>query len=233
MKVKTGIILTGGTGSRLFPLTSTINKHLLTINNKFIIDYPIQTLKEMGIENLIVVLGGNHFEQIVAYLKGGEDLGLNITYVYQSKPQGIAHAINLCKNYLKDDKFCVILGDNIYSKPIKWNSDKDRIVLHEHPELKRFGVASIKRDKIIKIEEKPKSIDYTNCSNYAITGCYMLDNKFFDYFQQIKPSARGEFEITEILHHYLKDNDLAYTFTENLWSDAGTFESISYISQTF
>lgn len=253
-----GIILAGGTGSRLSPLTQVVNKHLLGINGKFIIDYPLNTLKEMGIENVTVILGGAHFSQIVGYLQDGSRYGMNFNYVYQGEPKGIAHAISLCKKQVGDKSFAVILGDNVYENPIKWSQennidlskksitsfymnsllnlmqhkDKAQVVLHEHPELHRFGVASIKDNKIVKIEEKPNEID-TQLSNYAITGCYKFTPEYFSYFEQIKPSARNEYEITDIINLYNKNNKLSWTFSNGLWSDAGTHSSINYINNYF
>jgi len=243
--IKNAIILAGGTGSRLFPLTHVVNKHLIDVNGKFIIDYPINTLKQMGVENLTVVLGGNHFSQVVDHLKDGSSVGMNINYVYQGKASGIAQAINLCKRYVQDDNnFSVILGDNIYGNPIFWNEDyldKAQIVLWDVPDLQRFGVAStdILTDEIIKIEEKPTVLD-TKYNNFAITGCYLFDHRFFDYFRHLKPSARGEFEIVDIIKEYHHNGALHPTWSSNhmvkggvFWSDAGTHESIAKCNQYF
>jgi glucose-1-phosphate thymidylyltransferase len=244
--MKNGIILAGGTGSRLFPLTHVVNKHLLGVNGKFILDYPINTLKQMGVENLTVVLGGNHFSQIVDHLKDGSSVGMKINYVYQGEAKGIAHAINLCEPYVDfGSQFAVILGDNIFENPINffWDDDESgtegygkehaEIVLHRHPELNRFGVATVDQSrKIIKIEEKPKVIDVNN-DNYAITGCYLFNRRFFEYFRYIRPSARGEYEITDILQAYHNDKTLHFKFTDGLWSDAGTHESIAYVNDYF
>ena len=233
--IKNGIILAGGTGSRLFPLTHVVNKHLLGVNGQFIIDYPINTLKQMGVENITVILGGAHFSQVVGYLQDGSRYGLNFNYVYQGDPKGISHAISLCKRYVSDsDQFAVVLGDNIFEQPIAWNDkDKAQIVLYRHPELNRFGVASLdKNNKIVKIEEKPKTLS-SQYRNFAITGCYLFDNQYFDYFSQIVPSARGEYEITDIIHKYNTDNKLGWTTTSGLWSDAGTHQSISYVNDYF
>lgn len=245
--MKNGIILAGGTGSRLFPLTHVVNKHLLGVNGKFIIDYPLNTLKQMGCENVTVVLGGNHFSQVVDHLRDGSNHGMKFNYVYQGAASGIAQAVNLCQRYVADEEqFAVILGDNIYENPVNFfwddhrynNGDYDgkeyaEIVLHRHPELNRFGVATVNQSRqIINIEEKPKVIDINN-DNYAITGCYLFNQKFFNYFRALKPSTRGEFEITDILHAYHEDKKLHYTFTSGLWSDAGTHESIAYVNDYF
>jgi glucose-1-phosphate thymidylyltransferase len=240
--MKNGILLAGGNGTRLAPLTYVVNKHLLSVNGKFIIDYPIQTLKQMGVENLTVILGGEHFSQIVNHLEDGRFVGMNINYVFQGEAKGIAQAINLCKPYVCHgayDDFVVILGDNIYEKPVHWRFDPDRcdrmmgsVVLHKHPELHRFGVASVVDNKIVHIEEKPKTLPEGD--NYAITGCYLFTSEFFEFFKKIKPSARGEYEITDIIKAYNDDDRLSWTTTWNgMWSDAGTHESIAYVNQYF
>lgn len=230
------ILLAGGTGSRLYPLTHVVNKHLLGVHGQFIIDYPINTLKSMGVKNVTVVLGGNHFSQVVDHLKDGSQYELNFNYVYQHKPQGIAQAISLCAPYVQHhNNFSVILGDNIFEKPIIWNNKSTaacQIALNMHPELHRFGVASIFNNKIIKIEEKPRQVS-TNYNNYAITGCYLFNNQFFDFFKEICPSSRNEYEITDIINLYKLNNNLDYTFVDGLWSDAGTHQSIAYVNNYY
>ncbi len=238
--MRNGIILSGGNGTRLAPLTQVVNKHLLGVNGKFVIDYPINTLKEMGCQNITVVLGGDHFAQVAGYLQDGSRYGLNLNYVYQAEPKGIAHAINLCKRFVYDDAdFSVILGDNIFENKIKWNNPDGKtnpgaqIVLTEHSELNRFGVCSIDvNNKICKIEEKPKVLDpiYTNL---AITGCYLFTPKFFKYFEEIKPSARREYEITDIIRKYYEEDNLSWTKLDGLWSDAGTHQSIAHVNNYF
>lgn len=238
--MKNGIILAGGTGSRLMPLTQVVNKHLLGVNGKFIIDYPIESLKKMGCQDVTVILGGNHYAQVAGYLGDGSRYGLNLNYVYQAEPKGIAHAINLCKRFVYDDSdFSVILGDNIFENVPRWNNPdyktkpRAQILLSHHRDLKRFGVCSIDVDgKIAKIEEKPKEID-PNFKNLAMSGCYCFTPQFFDYFQQLKPSGRGEYEITDIVRHYLKDDNLSYAMIDGLWSDAGTHESIAFVNNYF
>jgi glucose-1-phosphate thymidylyltransferase len=238
--MKNGIILAGGTGSRLMPLTQVVNKHLLGVNGKFIIDYPLDTLKKMGCQDVTVILGGNHYSQVTGYLGDGSRYGMNFNYVYQSEPKGIAHAINLCKRYVYDDSdFSVILGDNIFENVPRWNNPnyktnpRAQILLAHHRDLKRFGVCSIDTDgKIAKIEEKPTSID-PNYKNLAMSGCYCFTNQFFEYFERLKPSARGEYEITDIVRHYLADDNLSYSVLDGLWSDAGTHESIAFVNNYF
>jgi glucose-1-phosphate thymidylyltransferase len=238
--MKNGVILAGGTGSRLMPLTSVVNKHLLGLNGKFIIDYPINTLKQLGCEDVTVILGGNHYAQVAGYLGDGSRYGLNLNYVYQAEPKGIAQAINLCKRFVYDDAdFSVILGDNVFENPPKWNNPnwkknpRAQIMLANHPNLKRFGVASIDSDnKIAKIEEKPSELE-NNYTNMAISGCYLFTPQYFEYFKELKPSARGEYEITDIIRKYRENDNLSYSMVDGLWSDAGTHESISYVNNFF
>lgn len=230
-----GIILAGGSGTRLSPLTGSINKHLLPIHDKFIIDYPIETLKQMGVKHITIVLGGNHFDQVVSYLKDGSDRGLTFNYVYQKEAAGIAQAIALCQPYVEhQEQFIVALGDNIFQSPIDWspknklhNPHCAKIALYKHPELNRFGVASIdKNGKIRRLQEKPKTLE-PDYEHYAITGCYVFDRGYFNMFRHIKPSARQEYEIVDVIRQYLENDALEYSIIENFWSDAGTFQSIN------
>lgn len=238
--MRNGIILAGGTGSRLLPLTQVVNKHLLGVNGKFIIDYPINSLKNMGCQDVTVILGGAHYSQIVGYLGDGSRYGLNFNYVYQAEPKGIAHGINLCKRFVYDDSdFSVILGDNIFENPIQWNNPKwktnprGQILLSDHPDLKRFGVASLDAGgTICKIEEKPKELDPAY-KNMAISGCYLFTPQYFEFFEHLKPSARGEYEITDIIRMYQDNHNLSYSTIDGLWSDAGTHESIAYVNDHF
>jgi glucose-1-phosphate thymidylyltransferase len=235
MQIKSGILLAGGTGSRLAPLTGDagFNKHMLPVHNKFIIDYSLQTLIDIGCENITVILGGDKFEQVVKYLKSGSDKGVNINYTFQDQPLGIAHAINLCEPFIKSDKFAVVLGDNIFSEKIHFSDSHDaQIVLSKKDDMERFGVASLKDNKIFKMQEKPKKIDY-DFDNYAITGCYLFDQKFFKYFKEISPSSRGEYEVVGVINKYFENNNLGYTIFDGMWSDAGVFESINYVNNFF
>jgi glucose-1-phosphate thymidylyltransferase len=238
--MKNGIILAGGTGTRLMPLTQVVNKHLLGVNGKFIIDYPIESLKKMGCQDVTVILGGDHYPQVIGYLGDGSRYGLNFNYVYQAKPSGIAQAINLCKRFVYDDSdFSVILGDNIFENDIHWSNPnwktnpRAQILLADHFDLKRFGVVSLDNDgKIAKIVEKPKELD-PNYTNMAVSGCYLFTPEFFEYFKQLKPSARGEYEITDIIRLYLQNDNLSYSTIQGLWSDAGTHESIKFVNNFF
>lgn len=239
--MKNGIILAGGTGSRLFPLTHVVNKHLLGVDGKFIIDYPVDTLRQMGIQNLTVVLGGNHFSQVVDHLKDGSGFGMRCNYVYQGDAKGIAQAIQLCERFVDDeDQFVVILGDNVYDQPIQWDDKNDegaQIVLWEDvDDLRRFGVASVdkKTQQIVKIEEKPTTLD-KKFNQYAITGCYQFDYRYFEYFSRLSPSARGEYEITDIIQQYHDDEYLSPILAPQgaFWSDAGTHESVEHVNKHF
>lgn len=240
--MKYGILLAGGTGSRLQPFTNYVSKHLLNVNAKPIIEYPIYTLKNMGVENLTIVVGSSFSGQILDYVQDGSRYEMNITYSYQPSPKGIAHAVNLCRRQMAGaGKFAVCLGDNIFEKPViwqneydyyDWNPPKAEIVLNKHPELNRFGVASIKDGEIHKIEEKPSQLD-NSFDNYAITGCYAFTEEFFEYFEMIKPSPRGEFEICDIINLYHIYNKLDWTVIDGLWSDVGTHKSIAYVNDYF
>lgn len=233
MKIRQGILLAAGTGSRLLPLTTTMNKHMIPVYNRHMIEYPIETLKQLGCETVTIVIGGDQtgFGQIISYLKDGESFGMKFNYVYQTKPSGIAQAIQLCEDYIKDDKFAVILGDNVYEKRVNFTNPTPgaQIVLCQHPEINRFGVASILNGTIVDIVEKPKVIN-EDCDNFAITGLYVFDQKYFKYFEQLSPSARGEYEITDMMKIYHADHDLYYVVSNGWWSDTGTFESIQSVS---
>ena len=208
------------------------NKHLLPLYNRFIIDFPLDTLRHLGVTDLTVILGGEHSDQIKRYFEINQNCGFEkVNYVQQDSPAGIAQAIDLCHQYIGDERFVTILGDNYYEKKIKFNdNDRAQIVLCQHPELKRFGVASIVNGRIVKIEEKPQVIDESMDANFAITGLYLFDGKYFDYFKNLKRSTRGEFEIVDIINQYRDDDKLYYTITDGEWSDAGTLESIHRVS---
>jgi glucose-1-phosphate thymidylyltransferase len=239
MQIKKGILLAAGTGSRLMPLTGVVNKHLISIHNKFIIDYPINTLKQMGIKQITVVIGGEHYDQVVYYLKNGANHGVSFNFVYQEKASGIAHAVALCEPYVEyEEQFVAVLGDNVFQSPIRWSSKHNihnphcaKIALYKHPELNRFGVASIdNKGKITKLQEKPQMLD-DKYEHYAITGCYVFDREYFNMFRHIKPSARGEFEIVDIIRQYLDNDALEHTVIKDFWSDAGQFDSIDQCRQ--
>jgi glucose-1-phosphate thymidylyltransferase len=231
-----GIILTGGLGTRMAPHSTYFNKGLYPINNKFVIDYSLETLKDCGVKDLIVILGGSHFSQIVDLLKDGKDYNFNsIVYVYQNKPSGISQAINLCKDLITSDNFTVILGDNVFEQKITFNSDEQyaaQVVLTKHKELQRFGVLSVKNNKIVKLEEKPLTLD-PSVSQYAITGLYRFDREYFNFFKHTKPSARGEYEIVDIIRMYQEEGSLGWIETKKLWADCGTHDAARNISNYF
>jgi glucose-1-phosphate thymidylyltransferase len=233
-----GIILTGGSGSRLAPYTNFYSKALVGINGHFVIDYPLDTLRQLGVKDLIVVLGGSHFADLVSYIEDGKKLGFNsVAYVYQSSPSGISQAISLCEHLIDTEQFVVILGDNVFEGPITLDATQRyaaQIVLHKNNDLKRFGVASLDHhtENIIKIEEKPTILE-DQYNQYAVSGLYQFDRSFFNFFRQTKPSARGEFEITSIIEKYLEDGSLGYTITDKMWIDAGTHDTIQFLNDYF
>lgn len=253
-RITTGILLAGGEGTRLRPFTTIASKQLYPIGDKFVIDFPLHTLKNLGVKDLIIILGGPHFEQIVRYVKDGHHLGFNsCSYVYQEKPLGISHAISLCESIIHTEKFYTILGDNVFANnrideqgkyidklggtiDLHHTGQYDaQIVLHRSNfELQRFGVASLdkKTQKIIKIEEKPQTLD-DQYNQYAISGLYQFDYRFFNYFRQTKPSARGEFEIVDLIKRYQDENCLGYSIVNGLWMDAGTLSSINFLTNYF
>lgn len=230
-----GIILAGGLGTRLQPLTLVTNKHLLPIFNKPMIYYPIEKMVEAGITDIILVTGGNFAGDFLRLLGNGHDFKLNhINYVYQKGEGGIAEALGLCEHYAGDDSVVVILGDNIFEDSISeavrnFDSQKKgaRIFLKEVTDPERFGVAELKGNQVIGIEEKPK----TPKSNYAVTGVYMYDQDVFKIIKTLKPSNRGELEITDVNNHYIRNQSMQYEFMKGWWTDAGTFESLYRANQ--
>lgn len=230
-----GIILAGGLGSRLKPLTDITNKHLLPVYNRPMIHYPIQTLVDAGIDDIMIVTGGNHAGDFLQLLGNGQDFGLkDISYTYQKGEGGIADALSLCDHFSDGEKIVVILGDNVIEDSIRKFVDAfrsqdqgARILLKKVSDPERFGVPTIVGDKITKITEKPKNPD----SNYAVTGIYMYDSRVFDFIKKLSPSDRGELEITDVNNFYIRENTLRYDILEGYWTDAGTFESLFRASQ--
>ncbi len=225
-----GIVLAGGTGSRLFPLTKITNKHLLPIYDKPMIYYPIQTLVDAGIRDLLIVTGGRNSGDFLRLLANGKEFGLkHINYTYQEGEGGIADALALAEHFAEGSKVCVILGDNIIEGSIA-QAVRDfqaqergaKILLKQVHDAERFGVAEIDGDRIIGIEEKPVKPK----SNYAVTGIYMFDETVFDKTRTLKPSARGELEITDVNNAYIKEGSMTFNYLDGWWTDAGTFESL-------
>lgn len=225
-----GIVLAGGTGSRLFPLTKITNKHLLPIYDRPMIYYPIQTLVDAGIEDIMIVTGGKNSGDFLRLLVNGKHFGLkHINYTYQEGEGGIADALGLCEHFADGQKICVVLGDNIIEGDIRKAADEFRaqksgakILLKEVEDAERFGVAELSGSKIIGIEEKPREPK----SNLAVTGIYMYDATVFDKIRTLVPSRRGELEITDVNNAYIKEGTLTFSNLEGWWTDAGTFESL-------
>ena len=229
MRMK-GVVLAGGTGSRLFPLTKVTNKHLMPIYDKPMIYYPIQTLVAAGIDEIMVVTGGRNSGDFLRLLGNGKDFGLkHLNYAYQDGEGGIADALSLAEHFADGDKICVILGDNIIEKDIRAAADAFRlqergakILIKEVQDAERFGVAEMRGDKIVGIEEKPVRPK----SNYAVTGIYMYDGTVFDKVNKLIPSDRNELEITDVNNFYIREGSMTYDFLDGWWTDAGTFESL-------
>jgi glucose-1-phosphate thymidylyltransferase len=224
-----GIILAGGTGSRLMPLTKVTNKHLLPIGQKPMIYYPIEKLTSIGVEEILIVTGVEHMGDVVSLLGSGKDFGCRFTYKVQDEAGGIAQALGLAENFAQRQPVVVILGDNVFEANLKDYADRfisqktgARVLLKQVPNPQRFGVAQVSGDKIIAIEEKPKKPK----SDYAIIGIYFYDASVFDIIRELKPSARGELEITDVNNVYIAKGQLAYDILEGWWTDAGTFESL-------
>ena len=225
-----GVILAGGLGSRLLPLTKITNKHLLPVYDKPMIYYPIQTLINAGIHDILLVTGGNHAGDFLRLLGNGSEFGLaHIDYTYQEGEGGIAEALRLAEYFAGDESICVVLGDNIIETNIAESVDRfrktdkgARILLKEVPDPERFGVPVLDGDKVVKIEEKPADPK----SQYAVTGIYMYDNTVFDIIKILKPSDRGELEITDVNNAYIDRGELAWDVLKGWWTDAGTFASL-------
>lgn len=225
-----GVILAGGLGKRLYPLTKVTNKHLLPVFNKPMIYYPLTALVEAGIKDILIVTGGNHAGEFLRLLGNGAEFGLKeIHYTYQVGEEGIADALRLAEDFADNERIVVILGDNIFSAPLKKYIEKflkqkegAKILIKKMKNPSRFGVVEIKNNKIISMEEKPKKPK----SNYVVTGIYMYDRRVFDFIRKLKKSERGEYEITDVNNMYLKEGLLTYDILEGFWSDCGTFASL-------
>jgi glucose-1-phosphate thymidylyltransferase len=225
-----GVVLAGGTGSRLNPLTRVTNKHLLPVYDKPMVYYPIQTLVNAGIEEILLVTGGKNAGDFLRLLGNGHDFGLkHLNYTYQEGEGGIAEALGLAEHFADGDPVCVILGDNIIEMNIreaveayKQQARGARILLKEVPDAERFGVAEIRGDYVVGIEEKPTIPK----SNYAVIGVYLYDLTVFEKIRRLKPSGRGELEITDVNNFYVQDGTLTWDKLDGWWTDAGTFESL-------
>ena len=222
-----GVLICGGTGSRLAPLTEITNKSLLPVYDKPLIHYPLQILLDAGIKDIMIISGTEHIDQIAEYLGSGSKFGCTFSFKIQEKAGGIAQALGLAADEFADgESVCAILGDNVYfddlSSHIQSFTGGGHVFLKEVDDPERFGIAEIENNKVISVEEKPAQPK----SNLAITGCYVYDNRCFEVIKNLKPSARGEFEITDVTDWYLQNGELSATTLDKDWIDAGTFESL-------
>jgi glucose-1-phosphate thymidylyltransferase len=225
-----GVVLAGGTGSRLNPLTRVTNKHLLPVYDKPMVYYPIQTLVNAGIQEILLVAGGKNAGEFLRLLGNGRDFGLkHIHYTYQEGEGGIAEALGLAEHFADNESICVVLGDNIIENNIQdavenFKNQKEgaKILLKEVQDAQRFGVAEIRGESVVGIEEKPPNPK----SNYAVVGVYLYDATVFQKIRRLKPSGRGELEITDVNNFYVEEGKLTYEILEGWWTDAGTFDSL-------
>jgi glucose-1-phosphate thymidylyltransferase len=225
-----GIVLAGGLGSRLRPLTSVTNKHLLPVYDKPMVYYPIQTLVNAGIRDIMIVTGGNSAGDFLKLLKNGKDFGLkHINYTYQEGEGGIAAALDLCEAFADGEPVCVVLGDNVIEKNIckaarayRHQGGGAKILLKKVTDPQRFGVPELRGPEVVRIEEKPKEPK----SDYAVIGIYMYDADVFRIIKTLKPSGRGELEITDVNNEYIRRGDMTWDELDGWWTDAGTFESL-------
>jgi glucose-1-phosphate thymidylyltransferase len=230
-----GVILAGGLGTRLYPLTKVTNKHLLPVYDKPMIYYPLQTLINGGIDDILIVTGGNNAGDFLRLLGNGKEFGLkHINYTYQEGEGGIAEALGLAEFFTAGDKICVVLGDNVIEKNIRKAVEAFRkqrggakILLKEVKDPQRFGVPELRGDRIVRIEEKPKKPK----SNYAVIGIYFYDATVFDIIKTLRPSDRGELEISDVNNRYIEKGLMTWNLLEGWWTDAGTFESLLRANQ--
>jgi len=221
-----GVILAGGTGSRLYPLTKVTNKHLLPVYDKPMICYPLEKLIAAGIEEIMIVSGRGHVGHFLELLGSGSEFGVSITYEIQEEAGGIAQALGLARKWAGKDSVAVVLGDNIFEDDFREDVESfDRgakVFLKEVPDPQRFGVAEVNGSRIISIEEKPQAPK----SNLAVTGLYLYDARVFEIIRTLRPSGRGELEITDVNNTYVRDGEMKYSVLSGFWSDAGTFDSL-------
>lgn len=224
-----GVILSGGKGTRLYPLTKVINKNILPVYDKPLIYYPIITLRDAGIKEILIISGPGHAGQFLDLLGSGKELGVDLTYDIQEEAKGIAHALAIAEDFADENPIAVILGDNIFEENLKKAIDDfkkqkkgGKIVLKQVQDPERFGVIEFDGDRMVGIEEKPKKPK----SNWINTGFYIYDNRVFDIIRTLKPSPRGEYEVVDVSNWYLKEGTLTYHKTKGEWIDAGTFDSL-------
>jgi len=225
-----GIILAGGTGSRLFPLTKVTNKHLLPVGKYPMIFHPVYKLKQAGLTDIMIITGKEHMGDVVNLLGSGNDMGVSFTYRVQDEAGGIAQALGLAEKFVGNDQMVVILGDNVFADNITAYVDNFReqqigakILIQHVPDPSRFGVPELEGKNIISIEEKPQQPK----SSYAVTGIYMFDHHVFDIIRTLSPSDRGELEITDVNNAYIKREVLTYDILGGWWTDAGTHASLA------
>jgi glucose-1-phosphate thymidylyltransferase len=230
-----GVVLAGGLGSRLLPLTKVTNKHLLPVYNRPMIYYPIQTLVNAGVTEIMLVTGGNSAGDFLKLLGNGKEFGLqHLNYTYQEGEGGIADALRLAEHFADGEPICVVLGDNIIQGNIAMAADRFRsqrkgakILLKEVKDPQRFGVPVLEGERVVRIEEKPLEPR----SPYAVTGIYFYDPHVFQFIRELKPSARGELEITDVNNAYIKAGTLTWDLLQGWWTDAGTIESLYLANQ--
>ena len=225
-----GVVLAGGTGSRLFPLTKVTNKHLLPVGREPMIFHPVKKLVEAGIKEILIVTGTEHMGDVVGLLGSGKDFGCEFTYRVQDEAGGIAQALGLARRFGRGGRLAVILGDNIFEKSIAPYAEAYRnqptgakVLVQEVDDPGRYGVAEIAGDRVLRIVEKPKEPK----SRLAVTGIYFYDETVHDVIASLKPSARGELEITDVNNAYIARGDLTFDVLPGWWTDAGTFESLA------
>ena len=233
MKSIKGVILAGGTATRLFPLTKVTNKHLLPIGRKPMIYYPIEKLTGSGIKDILIVTGLNHMGDVVNLLGSGRDFGCRFTYKVQDEAGGIAQALGLAENFAGGDHVAVILGDNIFQDSLNPYIEKylesgegAHILLKPVHDPQRFGVAEVEGEKVLSIDEKPENPK----SDLAVTGIYFYDSAVYNIIKTLKPSGRGELEITDVNNEYIRKGTMCWGQMNGWWSDAGTFESLAYVN---
>jgi glucose-1-phosphate thymidylyltransferase len=227
--INKGVILAGGSGTRLLPLTRVTNKHLIGVYDRPMIYFSLQTLIEANIKDIMIVAGRGFAGDFLELLGSGEEFGVNLSYAVQESPSGIAGALRLCKRFVNGDNIAVVLGDNIFSDKFDFSDFREgaRLYLKEVEDPERFGVAKIHNGKLISIEEKPKIPP----SNLAVTGLYLYDRHVFDIIDCLRPSTRGELEITDVNNQYIRDGKIDYKIIDGFWSDAGTFLSLFKASE--
>ncbi len=225
-----GIILAGGTGTRLFPLTKVTNKHLLPVGKYPMIFHSVHKLKQSGIQDILIVTGKDHMGDVVNLLGSGREMGVTFTYKVQDEAGGIAQALDLAEQFVNGDQMVVILGDNVFADDIapfvqNFREQKAgaKLLLQQVQDPQRFGVAELEGERIVSIEEKPKNPK----SDFAVTGIYMFDSQVFDIVKTLKPSDRGELEITDVNNAYIERGQLSFDILQGWWTDAGTHASLA------